>query len=120
MIEIDGSYGEGSGQLVRTAAALAAITGTAVAITNVRAKRANPGLAAQHLTAVKAVATLCDAETDGLALKSQRLLFRPRRLRGGEFQFTRPVPCRKCVDASVRTRHFVKVPVYSTNINSLC
>jgi len=87
VIEIDGSYGEGGGQLLRTAAALAAITGTAVTITNVRAKRANPGLAAQHLTAVKAVATLCDAEVDGLALKSQRLAFRPRRLRGGEFQF---------------------------------
>lgn len=87
MIEIDGSYGEGGGQLVRTAAALAAITGTAVTIANVRAKRANPGLAAQHLTAVKAVATLCDAEIDGLALKSQRLVFRPRPLRGGQFQF---------------------------------
>jgi len=87
MIEIDGSYGEGGGQLVRTAAALAAITGAAVTITGIRARRANPGLAAQHLTAVKAVATLCDAEIDGLALKSQRLAFRPRRLRGGEFQF---------------------------------
>ena len=79
MIEIDGSYGEGGGQLVRTAAALAAITGAAVTITGIRARRANPGLAAQHLTAVKAVATLCDAEIDGLALKSQRLAFRRRK-----------------------------------------
>ena len=52
MIEIDGSYGEGGGQLVRTAAALAAITGAAVTITDIRARRANPGLAAQHLTAI--------------------------------------------------------------------
>ncbi len=87
MFEVDGCYGEGGGQLLRTAAALAAITGTAVTITNIRAKRANPGLAAQHLTAVSAVAALCDAETDGLALKSQRLMFRPQRLRGGEYQF---------------------------------
>ena len=87
MLEIDGRYGEGGGQLVRTAVALAAITGTAVTITNVRARRANPGLAAQHLTAVSAVATLCDAEVDGLALKTQHLAFRPRRLRGGDFQF---------------------------------
>lgn len=87
MIEIDGSHGEGGGQLVRTAVALAAITGAAVTITDIRAKRSQPGLAAQHLTAVKAVAALCDAEIDGLALKSQRLVFRPRRIRGGEFQF---------------------------------
>jgi len=87
MLEIDGCYGEGGGQLVRTAVALAAITGTAVTITNVRAKRANPGLAAQHLTAVNAVAALCDAEVDGLALKAQQLVFRPHRLRGGDFQF---------------------------------
>jgi RNA 3'-phosphate cyclase len=87
MLVIDGCYGEGGGQLLRTAVALAAITGAAVTITNVRARRANPGLAAQHLTAVSAVATLCDAEVEGLALKSQRLVFRPRRLRGGDFRF---------------------------------
>lgn len=87
MLEIDGCHGEGGGQVVRTAAALAAITGTAVTIANVRAKRANPGLAAQHLTAVSAVAALCDADVEGLELKSQRLVFRPRRLRGGDFQF---------------------------------
>ncbi len=87
MLVIDGCYGDGGGQLLRTAVALAAITGAAVTITNVRARRANPGLAAQHLTAVSAVATLCDAEVEGLALKSQRLVFRPRRLRGGDFRF---------------------------------
>jgi RNA 3'-terminal phosphate cyclase (ATP) len=87
MLEIDGSYGEGGGQLLRTAVALAAITGAAVTLTNVRARRANPGLAAQHLTAVSAVAALCDAEVGGLALKAQRVVFRPRRLRGGDFRF---------------------------------
>jgi RNA 3'-terminal phosphate cyclase (ATP) len=87
MLEIDGCHGEGGGQLVRTAVALAAITGTAVTITNVRAKRANPGLADQHLAAVSAVAALCDADVEGLELKAQRLVFRPRRLRGGAFHF---------------------------------
>lgn len=87
MIHIDGTHGEGGGQLVRTAVALAAITGTAVTLTNIRAKRANSGLAPQHLTAVSAVAALCGAEVDGLALKAQRLTFRPRRLRGGDFHF---------------------------------
>ena len=87
MIEIDGSYGEGGGQLVRTAVALAAITGAAVTITDIRARRPQPGLAAQHLTAVNAVARLCDAEVGGLALKAQRLSFQPRRLRGGDFHF---------------------------------
>ncbi|HMJ50212.1 MAG TPA: RNA 3'-terminal phosphate cyclase, partial [Burkholderiales bacterium] len=62
MLEIDGCYGEGGGQLVRTAVALAAITGIPITVANIRAKRANPGLAAQHLTAVNAVAELCGAE----------------------------------------------------------
>lgn len=50
MLKIDGCYGEGGGQLLRTTVALAAITGTEITITNVRARRANPGLAVQHLT----------------------------------------------------------------------
>lgn len=87
MIEIDGSYGEGGGQLLRTAVALAAITGQALRVRNVRARRSNPGLAAQHLAAVKAVAALCDAEVEGLQVKSQEIVFHPDRLRGGQFQF---------------------------------
>lgn len=87
MIEIDGSYGEGGGQLLRTAVALAAITGQALRVRNVRARRSNPGLAAQHLAAVKAVAALCDAAVEGLQVKSQEIVFRPDRLRGGQFQF---------------------------------
>jgi RNA 3'-phosphate cyclase len=87
MREIDGSYGEGGGQLLRTAAALAAITGNAMRIYNIRARRTNPGLAPQHLTAVKAVAALCDAEVEGLKVKSQDIAFHPGKLRGGEFRF---------------------------------
>lgn len=87
MIDIDGSYGEGGGQLLRLAVALAAITGQAVGVHKVRAKRANPGLAAQHLAAVKAVAALCGAEAEGLQVQSQEIVFQPARLRDGEFQF---------------------------------
>lgn len=87
MREIDGSYGEGGGQLLRTACALSAITGEPVRLHNVRARRTPPGLAPQHLTAVKAVAALCDAAVDGLELRSKEILFRPRQIRGGEFRF---------------------------------
>ena len=87
MREIDGSYGEGGGQLLRTAVALAAITGEAVHVRNIRANRENPGLAPQHLTAVMAVAALCSAEAEGLEVKSREILFRPGRLGGGRFDF---------------------------------
>lgn len=86
-LRIDGSHGEGGGQLLRTAVALAALTGKAIGIDGVRARRDKPGLAAQHLTAVNAVAALCDASVAGLALGSQRIEFVPGALRGGEFRF---------------------------------
>jgi RNA 3'-phosphate cyclase len=87
MREIDGSFGEGGGQLLRTACALAAITGAPLRLRNIRARRAPPGLAPQHLTAVKAVAALCDARVEGLELRSEELVFHPGKLRGGEFRF---------------------------------
>ena len=87
MREIDGSYGEGGGQLLRTSVVLAAITGLPVHMYNIRAKRSNPGLAPQHLTAVKAVAALCNAQTEGVEVKSQEIIFRPGPLRGGEYDF---------------------------------
>ncbi|RPH63990.1 MAG: RNA 3'-phosphate cyclase [Burkholderiales bacterium] len=87
MTDIDGSTGEGGGQLLRTAVALSAITGRAVRLTRIRARRARPGLAAQHLAAVKAVATLCDAQVDGLELASQEVGFDPRAVRAGTHVF---------------------------------
>jgi RNA 3'-phosphate cyclase len=86
-IAIDGAYGEGGGQLVRTAVALAAVTGRALSIEHIRAKRTKPGLAPQHAAAVAAVAALCDARVDGLRLRSNALEFAPGRLHGGTFQF---------------------------------
>jgi RNA 3'-terminal phosphate cyclase (ATP) len=78
MLEIDGSYGEGGGQILRTALALAAILTQPIRITNVRAGRKNPGLAAQHLTAVRAAAMICEAELTGDKLGSTALTFAPQ------------------------------------------
>lgn len=78
VIEIDGSYGEGGGQVLRTALALSAITGQPVRIERIRAGRRNPGLAPQHLTGVLALAEVCDAEVSGAAIGSTELLFQPR------------------------------------------
>jgi len=84
MIKIDGSFGEGGGQIIRTAIALAAITGKEVEISNIRANRPKPGLAAQHLHAVKAVEKLSGGRTEGLELRSTRLKFSPAELKGFE------------------------------------
>lgn len=84
-VEIDGGHGEGGGQLVRTAVAVSAVTGVPVRIANIRPRRRVPGLAAQHVAAVRAVAALCDAECEGLEPRSTAISFSPRRLHGGEF-----------------------------------
>jgi len=87
MIELDGCHGEGGGQLVRTAVALAALTGKPLLLSNVRANRDKPGLAAQHLAAVRAVASLCDARCDGLVLGSRSFSVSPRcKSSGGELR----------------------------------
>ncbi len=87
MLDIDGAHGEGGGQLVRTAVALAAITGKELRLHGVRAHRAPPGLAPQHLAAIRAVAELCQARTEGIAVGAREFVFRPRRLVGGSFTF---------------------------------
>lgn len=87
MITIDGSHGEGGGQLVRLSCALSALTGRPVRLIRVRARRAPPGLAPQHLAAVQAVAQMCNAETEGLALRAREFTFRPGPIQGGEYRF---------------------------------
>ncbi|HLJ55575.1 MAG TPA: RNA 3'-terminal phosphate cyclase [Chthonomonadaceae bacterium] len=77
VVEIDGSFGEGGGQILRTSVSLAAITGRPVQIANIRARRSKPGLQPQHLTAVRAAAALCDAELRGAEPGSQFLRFTP-------------------------------------------
>jgi RNA 3'-terminal phosphate cyclase (ATP) len=87
MLILDGSYGEGGGQILRTALSLAALTGTPIRIERIRAGRSKPGLRPQHLTAVQAVARISQAEVTGVHLGSQALTFRPRAPRGGHYQF---------------------------------
>jgi RNA 3'-terminal phosphate cyclase (ATP) len=87
-LAIDGSHGEGGGQIVRSALALAALLGREVVIENVRAGRPRPGLAPQHLTAVRAAAAICGADLEGDALGSRRLRFAPRApMRAGDYVF---------------------------------
>ena len=80
MIEIDGSRGHGGGQIVRTAVAFSAITGKPFRMTNIRAKRPNPGLKPQHLHGVRAVAKLCNATVKGDEPNSTELEFAPGEL----------------------------------------
>jgi RNA 3'-terminal phosphate cyclase (ATP) len=87
MLTIDGSMGEGGGQIVRSSLALALVTGKAVTLENIRARRKKPGLARQHLTAVAAAAEVGRAEVEGAAIGSQRLVFRPQGIEPGNYHF---------------------------------
>lgn len=80
MLELDGSYGESGGQVVRTALALSVFTKTPFHITNIRKKRKIPGLSEQHIQAVKAAQQMCNAEVKGNSLRSTELIFIPQEL----------------------------------------
>lgn len=88
MLKIDGSWGEGGGQILRSSLALAMLTQTPFQIVNIRAKRSRPGLLRQHLTAVSAAAQLSGAEVEGAELRSTSLTFKPGALKGGAYTFT--------------------------------
>lgn len=84
---IDGSLGEGGGQVLRSSLSLSMLTGRAFRMKNIRAKRPKPGLMRQHLTCVKAAAEICGAEVEGAELKSQELSFRPGLVKSGSYRF---------------------------------
>jgi RNA 3'-terminal phosphate cyclase (ATP) len=87
MLHLDGSYGEGGGQILRTALSLAAVNRVPVRIERIRAGRAKPGLRPQHLTAVQAMARISRAEISGVHLSSQALTFKPGSPQAGHYLF---------------------------------
>lgn len=84
---VDGSVGEGGGQILRTSLTLSCITGKSVHIENIRVARRNPGLAKQHLAAVQAACQICDAKCHGAAIGSKVLDFQPGHVQAGDFHF---------------------------------
>ena len=88
MLIIDGSQGEGGGQVLRTSLSLSALTRRPFTLINIRANRSKPGLRPQHVTAVQATAAICDAQLKGVGLNSQALEFYPQtRPMGGDYRF---------------------------------
>jgi RNA 3'-terminal phosphate cyclase (ATP) len=87
MLTIDGSRGEGGGQMLRTSLALALVTGSTLRMTNIRARREKPGLRPQHLAAVKAAATIGRATVEGAGVGSREIVFRPAGARAGDYHF---------------------------------
>ncbi len=87
MLTVDGSRGEGGGQVLRLSLALSAATGEPVRVRNIRGKRPQPGLKPQHLTGVTALAALCDATVNGASPGSREVTFDPEEMRGGSYRF---------------------------------
>ena len=87
MIRLDGSFGEGGGQILRTALGLSLATGKPFQIENIRAKRQKPGLLRQHLTAVEAAKQVGSAKVEGAELGSQSLTFVPGDVKAGKYHF---------------------------------
>jgi RNA 3'-terminal phosphate cyclase (ATP) len=88
MIEIDGSVGEGGGQILRTSLALSMCTGQPFTLARIRARRPKPGLMRQHLTCVQAAAAICGAEVQGAELGSGTLVFNPGPVKAGDYAFS--------------------------------
>jgi RNA 3'-terminal phosphate cyclase (ATP) len=88
MITIDGAFGEGGGQIIRTSCALSLVTGKPFRIYNVRARRAKPGLQRQHLTAVMSAAEIGGAQVDGAAVGSGEFTFVPGKVSPGDYTFS--------------------------------
>jgi RNA 3'-terminal phosphate cyclase (ATP) len=87
MIIIDGSEGEGGGQVVRNACALSLVTGRPFRITNVRGGREKPGLMRQHVTAIEAACKIGGGECEGVAVGSREMVFRPGKTAAGDYHF---------------------------------
>ena len=87
MLTLDGSHGEGGGQILRSALSLSVLTGQPFTIKNIRAGRKKPGLLRQHLTAVQAAAEIGGADVSGVGLGAMELTFKPSAIRPGTYNF---------------------------------
>jgi RNA 3'-terminal phosphate cyclase (ATP) len=88
MLTIDGSLGEGGGQILRSALALSLCRQRAFRIVRIRAHRPRPGLRPQHLAAVRAAADICGARVDGATIDAQEIVFVPRKVKPGIYRFS--------------------------------
>ncbi len=87
MINIDGSYGEGGGQILRNAIAFSVLFNEKVNINNIRAIRPNPGIKPQHFTAINIIKEICNADTKGLEIGSNSISFKPNNIKTGLYEF---------------------------------
>ncbi len=87
MVHIDGSYGEGGGQILRTALALSTLLNRPIQLTRIRAGRKNPGLQPQHLKSIEALAKITEATTEGVHIGSEAITFIPKKIRPGNYEF---------------------------------
>ena len=87
LIQIDGSYGEGGGQILRNAAALSVLKQESLEVINIRANRPIPGIRPQHFTAISCVKDICKGEAEGLSIGSSNLKFFPGEIQPGEYKF---------------------------------
>lgn len=87
LIDIDGSLGEGGGQILRSSLSLSLVTGRPFRIKNIRSGRKKPGLLRQHLTAVRAAVEIGQADVDGDFMGSQKLYFAPKTIKPGKYHF---------------------------------
>lgn len=87
LLEIDGSYGEGGGQILRTSLAISTILNRPIRITKIRSKRKNPGLQPQHLKGIEALVEISGAKAEGARIGSESVTFLPGKIRSGQYHF---------------------------------
>lgn len=117
MLEIDGSFGEGGGQILRNAVALSVLTNTPIKIKNIRANRPNPGIKPQHYISIKSIKELCNGEVKDLEINSQRLEFIPGKFKGGKYKFdigtagSITLAFQACILASLKTSEKINIQI---------